>query len=63
MKQGVFVCVPALPGADRVWKRKLVLVTKTEFRAIQQWKRKGYRSKSAMVLECYPHRVSHPSTR
>jgi len=63
MKQGVFVCVPGPAGSDYVWKRKLVLVTKTEFRAIQQWKQKGYRSKSAMVLECYPHRVHHRSTR
>ena len=62
-KQGVFVQVPGLPGAGYVWKRRLVLVTNDEWHDIQQWKIKGYTSKSSMVLARYPHRVYHRSTR
>jgi len=62
-KHSVLVHVPALPGQDRVWRRKTVLVTKREFDQIRKWKNKGYQSKSAMVLDQFSHRVYHVSTQ
>ena len=58
----VTVQVPGLPGSEYVWRRRTVYVNKAEFNQIRKWKLKGYSSKSAMVLACYPHRVVHHST-
>ena len=58
----VTVHVPGLPGSEYVWRRRTVYVNKTEFNQIKRWRHKGYSSKSAMVMACYPHRVFHHST-
>ena len=62
MKRAIDICVPGLPGAEYVWRRRRVLVTNSEWYSLQRWKLEGFKSKSAMALALYPHRVYHRST-
>lgn len=62
-RRPVTVQVPGLPGQGYVWRRRTVLVNQVEFNQIRKWRKLGFKSKSAMVLTKYLHRVNSKTTK